>query len=89
MDDKATETPIDTRNEFAVLVGTNLANHSQSMAGRGKFVQVGGQPIPPLRTKQQAFRLAAWIARYAEAYNLPDEATGAHTFEEVYNAIEI
>lgn len=73
-------------NEFAVHKGENLPNHSASLMGRGKFVLIGMQPIPPLRTKQQAYCLAAYLVSMAET--LPDEDTGAYTFEEIREAIE-
>lgn len=82
----ASAVQINTANDYALNAGQNLANHSTSLAGRGKFVRVG-MPIPVVfRTKQAAYRFAAWLLALAEAHDLPDE-DGAHTFEQVLEAI--
>ena len=79
--------PINTVNEFMVSTGQNLPNHSSSLAGLPKFVSIigGGKPMQ-FRTKQTIYRLAAWLLCLAEVKDLPDEP-GAHTFEQVLEAI--
>jgi hypothetical protein len=79
--------PIDTINEYAMSAGQNLPNHSTSIAGRGRFVRQGVPEVPTFRTKQQAFRYAAWLIEMA-GNHLPDEdGCASHTFEEVRAAI--
>lgn len=74
---------VDTTDEFGVLSGENLPNHSTSMQGRGKFVRVAiGNPT--VRTKQAAYRLAARIVGHAQS--LPDEDV-PHTWDEVLDAV--
>jgi len=77
--------PIDTTNQYAMQTGENLPNHTTSLTGRGKFVKVGLALPVTFRTRQQAFRFCAWALALAEV--LPDE-DGAHTFEEVQEAIQ-
>lgn len=81
---EAAEISVNTMNEFALSFGQNMPNHSWSQIGRGKFVRVG-TPDPCIwRTKQSAFRFAAWLATMAEM--LPDEE-GMHTLEQITEAI--
>lgn len=75
---------IDTSNEYAISYGQNLPNHSFAAIGRAAFVRQGTPSLPTFRTRQQAFRYAAYIISMAEL--LPDEA-GEHTFEQVLDAI--
>lgn len=86
MSDEATEVKVITDNEYAIGAGQNLPNHSTSMNGRGRFVRQTLDRFPTFRTKQQAYRYAAWIIEMAGVH-LPDEA-GAHTFEQVREAIQ-
>jgi hypothetical protein len=80
-------TPIDTINEYAMSAGQNLPNHSTSIAGRGRFVRQSIPDVPTFRTKQQAYRYAAWLIEMA-GNHLPDEdGCELHTFEEVRAAI--
>jgi hypothetical protein len=74
---------VQTLNEFAVRTGRNLPNHTVSIDGKPKYVQVGPYM---LRTKQQVYRLAAWLIESADAHDLPDEP-GSHTVEQVREAI--
>jgi hypothetical protein len=75
---------IDTTNEYALHSGTNMPNHSTTLSGRGKFVRTGAER-PIFRTKQAAYRYAAWLLCLAEA--LPDE-DDAVSFEQVLEAVE-
>lgn len=79
------EFPIKTDNEFAVHKGENLPNHTVSMNGFPKFVKIGDVQNATLRTRQQAYRLCAYIL--SMAILLPDE-DGSHSFEEVQEAIQ-
>jgi hypothetical protein len=64
-----------TTNEFMVGV-----------SGREfKRLGIGAMGGPGITTKQQAYRLAAWIVLCAEV--LPDES-GEHTFKEILKAIK-
>lgn len=74
---------IDVTNEFALHTGTNLPNHSTTLSGRGKFVRVGSER-PLFRTKQSAYRFAAWLLVMSDV--LPDE-DAAVSFEEVLDAV--
>lgn len=70
---------INTANEF--LLG--LSSISGQPAIEAAFIR------PVFRSRQQAFRFAAWLATMAET--LPDEtpeATHAHSFEEILAAIQ-
>lgn len=87
MADESTEDvefPIDVTNQFGLSVGENLPNHTLSQQGRGKFVRPMVLTPPTFRTRQEAFRFAAWLLALADT--LPDE-DGAHEFEDVYAAI--
>lgn len=80
------EVPVNTLNEFAISAGQNMENHTASMAGRGKFVRQMMPAVATFRTKQEAFRYAAYLVTLAENH-LPDE-DGAHTYEQVLHAIQ-
>lgn len=77
-----------TENEFNLIKGENLSNHSTSLAGRGKFVRQGNPVVPTFRTRQAAYRYAARLIELA-GNHLPDEsATCAPcTFEAVRAAM--
>lgn len=77
---------INTLNEWAVSAGTNMPNHTTTMRGRGKFIKLSKSDPVILRTKQEAYRLAAYILIMAELQDLPNE-DGAHTLEQITNAI--
>lgn len=79
------EIPVNTLNEWAISSGRNLDNHSASLAGRSAFIRQGHPQVPTFRTKQAAFRYAAYLVTMAEL--LPDE-DGAHEYEEVLHAIQ-
>lgn len=79
--------PVNTANDYGLGVGKNLDNHSTSLAGRGKFVRQTMPSLPTFRTRQEAFRYAAWLLVLTEAQQLPDE-DGAHEFEEVLDAVQ-
>lgn len=83
-DNSEPEIPVNTVNEYILMTGQNLPNHSTSLAGRGKYVKVGRHGEPIYRTKQEAYRYAAYLLTMADT--LPDE-DGAHTYQEVEEAI--
>lgn len=72
-----------TLNDFGLMSGNNAFNHTTSMAGRGGFVH----PIqhPSFRTRDAAFRFAAFLITMAET--LPPETEYDYTFEEVLEAV--
>lgn len=83
-------------NEYMVGKGKNLPNHVLSVSGLGKFIRGidprSGSNIFVARTRQQAYRLAAWVLIMAEIANLPDERSEddidrPYTYDEIYNAI--
>lgn len=76
--------PVKTDNEYAIGSGTNLPNHTTTLAGRGNFVQFGMGP-KAFRTRQEVYRVCAWLLTAADT--LPDEDE-EHTFEEVMEAIQ-
>lgn len=77
--------PVNTLNEWAIGYGKNLDNHSSALAGRAGFIRQMDGTVPTFRTKQEAYRYAAYLISMAEV--LPDE-DGEHTFEEVLSAIQ-
>lgn len=79
------EQVIDTTNEWALHTGKNLPNHSESLRGRGTFIKVGDATNLVIRTKQKAYRLAAWLVTLADT--LPDEDP-AHEFNDILSAVE-
>lgn len=79
------EYTVDTTNEYALHASENMANHSASLAGRGKFITVGVPTYPLFRTKQSAYRFAGYLLSMAEV--LADE-DGEHSFEQVLEAIQ-
>ena len=80
------EIPINTLNEYVLMGGRNLGNHSMSLAGFSKFVRVGTlTPQLVFRTKQQVYRFCAYALLMA--FDLPDEE-GEHSFEDVLEAIK-
>lgn len=86
MTETTEEFPVNTLNEFAVQAGQNLANHSASLAGYSKFIKLG-TPVVLCRTKQEAYRLSAYLRTMADAHGLPDEP-GEHTYDQVEAAIQ-
>lgn len=76
----------DATNEWLITAGENLSNHSASLRGQGKYVAITRTDLL-LRTKQQVFRLIAWLLVLAEANGLPDEDV-ASTLDEVIDAVE-
>lgn len=69
----ADDDTLNVSNEFAVNSGTNMPNHSMSMRGRGKYVQVGTGTPPVLRTRQEVYRFVAHLLHHADLIDLPDE----------------
>ena len=78
------EYTIRTDNEFILTGGQNLPNHSQTIKGLGKFVKVGVPSVVLFRTRQAAYRFAAWLLCMADT--LPDEP-GEHEFDEILEAV--
>lgn len=77
---------IDTTNEYAIHTGQNLPNHSMSMLGLGKFVRQGMQGEPTFRSRQAAYRYAAWLITVAEV--LPnEEGCEEHDFDAILSAV--
>lgn len=81
------EVPVDITNFFAAHAGSNMAQSTWAQQGRGKWVSIGANIPVVCRTKQAAYRLAAWLVALAEENELPDEE-GAHDFDTVLTAIE-
>jgi hypothetical protein len=79
--------PVDTQNSYMLSAGQNLPNHSTSMAGRGKFVRQSMNVIPEFRTKQQAYRFAAYLVTMADSWLPDEEGSELHDFETVLAAI--
>ena len=77
--------PIDTTNEFALGAGSNLPNHSETIKGRGKYVKVCTPAYVLFRTRQSAYRFAAWLIVLADT--LPHEP-GEHDFLAVLEAVQ-
>lgn len=71
MADSTVNEPVNTENEWAIHKGQNLPNSTWAMNGRAKYVMVGTIAVPLFRTRQQAYRFAAWLVTMAEV--LPDE----------------
>jgi len=83
--DETTTTYVDTTNEFIVQSGENMANHTMSMGGRSRYVIVGGSTRRiEMRTKQQAYRLCAYVLALSDT--LPDEDVPS-SYKEVVEAI--
>ncbi len=72
-----------TLNDFGLMSGSNAVNHTHSMNGRGNFVHPIMHPV--FRTKDAAFRFAAFLLTMAET--LPNEGDEEYTFEEVLEAV--
>lgn len=80
---------VNTANEYNVRSGMNMANHSTSRRGRAKFVRQMNPTVPTFRTKQEAYRYAAWIVAMAEHVALPDEDDQEGVeFDQVLVAVE-
>lgn len=87
MSDGSNQLAPNTLNEWLIGTGTNLPNHTSSIAGRGSFVRQSRPEIPTFRTKQEAYRYAAWLITLAELH-LPDESpTETYAFDEVLVAV--
>lgn len=85
MADEIEPPEVNTANEYLFSSGINLMHSSLARRGRAKYI-IPAFPIGPLRTKQAAYRLAAWVKVMAETHGLPEEE-GAHTFSEIEEAI--
>lgn len=84
--EEAPSVEIETINDWAIHLGQNLPNHTASLKGRGKFVRQGISEAPTFRTRQEAFRYAAWLISVAEV--LPDEeGCEAHDFDAILTAV--
>ena len=84
------ETVIKTDNEYAVSRGQSMRNSTAAAQGFAAWIKPMAQmPHDPFlfRTKQRAFRFAAWIAVLAES-ELPDEPEQEGIdFDAIYDAI--
>lgn len=84
-----TELAVRVDNEFGLVKGENLPNHTASMRKRGAFVMATAGDIGyrglVFRTKQQAYRFVAHLLALADS--LPDE-DGEHELSIVQNAVE-
>lgn len=81
------EIEINCFNEWGIGSQQNLANHSASVSGFPRFVRQTAPGIPLFRTKQAAYRYAAWLLSLAEM--LPDEpGQEGITYEQVLNAVQ-
>lgn len=78
--------PVDTSNDYLLSAGQNLPNHSTSLAGRGRFVRQSFPELPTFRTKQQAYRYAAYLTTMADVHLPDEEGAETHTFEVVLDA---
>jgi hypothetical protein len=80
---------IETANEFGWGSGTSMVNSTAGQTGLARWVAMVDNYRclfdPTFRTKQRAFRYAAWLVSLAEV--LPDEPGDSHTFEEILEAI--
>lgn len=83
---EAASQEINTSNDFLLSAGQNLPNHSTSLAGRGRFVRQSLTEIPTFRTKQEAYRYAAYLITMAEVHLPDEEGSETHTFEVVLDA---
>lgn len=81
------EIPIDTTNDYLLSAGQNLPNHTMTRAGLGRYVTQSLREVPLFRTKQEAFRYAAWLSVMADAYLPDDPDAPAFTFEQVRDAV--
>lgn len=79
-------TPVRTLNEYMLGHGQNLPNHSTALAGRAAFVTQRVATTPCFRTKQEAYRYAAYLLTMAEAFLPDEEGSETHTFEVVLDA---
>lgn len=77
--------PVDAGNEYLIRADKNLPNHSMTLQGRGAFVRQSTPDVPIFRTRQAAYRYAAWLVELA-GHNLPDEE-GSHSFEDIREAL--
>lgn len=79
--------PVNTTNDFGLMAGQNLPNHSASMRNRAKFVRQIRMDVPQFRDRQTAYRYAAYLITLAEMLPNEDGCDG-HTFAEVLNAVQ-
>lgn len=80
-------TAIDIKNEFNVRSGKNLPNHSAAMRGHAKFVKPMRDGMPTFRTRQSAYRFAAWLIAVTDQVELPDEEDQPFEFEDILMAV--
>lgn len=75
-------------NEYNIRMGENLPNHSSALIGRAKFIRQNMPDMPTFRTKQAAYRYAAWLVALADDF-LPNESETCEpcTFDAVLEAV--
>lgn len=84
---KVEELAVRVDNEFGLINGENMPNHTAAMQGRGKFVmQTVNSRATIYRTKQQSYRYIAHLLKLSDT--LPDE-DGEHTLAEIQAALEL
>lgn len=84
----AEDTGINTKNEFNIRAGVNLPNHSAALRGQAGFIKPMIDKTPVFRTKQAAYRHAAWLVVMAERAGLPDEEDQPFEFDDILTAVE-
>jgi hypothetical protein len=77
---------VNVLNRYGVFSGRNMAASTWALNGFPRFVTLTDKNII-LRTKQEAYRLAAWLVVVAERHDLPDEEK-AHSLDTVIAAVE-
>ena len=86
-DEPAEEFDVNTSNEFNIRAGENLANHSAALRGRAKFIKPMTDVVAVHRTRQSAYRHAAWLVVMAEKADLPDDPEQPFEFDEILEAV--
>lgn len=86
-DEPAEEFDINTSNEFNIRAGVNLPNHSAALRGHAKFIKPMTDVVAVHRTRQSAYRHAAWLVVLADKADLPDEPEQPFDFDEILTAV--
>lgn len=80
-------------NEFTVISGANMANHTASLQGRGKYVTVGMGVPPTMRTRDEVYRFIAHLMLHTERIDLPSETLSdegdPYTLDDYLDAITL
>lgn len=78
----------DTANEYLIGYGKNLPNHSESLRNRPGFLRQQVSGLPTFRTREAAYRYAAWLVSMAETMLPAEDPDNPHTFDEVLDAVK-